>query len=290
MVEHFRNITKNKIDGKAKAMIVTSSRLHAVRYLFEFRRYIKSHGYSDLDILVAFSGTVNDNGEDYTEEKINIDKSGNHIKESQLKKQFNSDDFNMLIVAEKYQTGFDEPLLHTMFVDKKLSSVKAVQTLSRLNRTIKGKDDTFVLDFVNTSEDMRKAFKPYYEATVLEAETDPNIIYDLKNTLDEYQIYQPSEIEHFSNVYYSKEDKNAQAILTACIKPALDRFNAKTNQEKDDFKSYLSRFIRIYSFITQVCRMFDKDMQKFFVYARLLEKCLPKGENETVDKYSFRNN
>lgn len=283
MVEHFRNITKNKIDGKAKAMIVTSSRLHAVRYLFEFRRYIKSHGYSDLDVLVAFSGTVNDNGEDYTEEKINIDKSGNHIKESQLKKQFNSDDFNMLIVAEKYQTGFDEPLLHTMFVDKKLSSVKAVQTLSRLNRTIKGKDDTFVLDFVNTSEDMRKAFKPYYEATVLEAETDPNIIYDLKNTLDEYQIYQPSEIEHFSNVYYSKEDKNAQAILTACIKPALDRFNVKTNQEKDDFKSYLSRFIRIYSFITQVCRMFDKDMQKFFVYARLLEKCLPKGENETVD-------
>lgn len=283
MVEHFRNITKNKINGKAKAMIVTSSRLHAVRYLFEFRRYIKSHGYSDLDVLVAFSGTVNDNGEDYTEEKINIDKSGNHIKESQLKKQFNSDDFNMLIVAEKYQTGFDEPLLHTMFVDKKLSSVKAVQTLSRLNRTIKGKDDTFVLDFVNTSEDMRKAFKPYYEATVLEAETDPNVIYDLKNTLDEYQIYQPSEIEHFSNVYYSKEDKNAQAILTACIKPALDRFNVKTNQEKDDFKSYLSRFIRIYSFITQVCRMFDKDMQKFFVYARLLEKCLPKGENETVD-------
>lgn len=283
MVEHFRNITKNKIDGKAKAMIVTSSRLHAVRYLFEFRRYIKSHGYSNLDVLVAFSGTVNDNGEDYTEEKINIDKSGNHIKESQLKKQFNSDDFNMLIVAEKYQTGFDEPLLHTMFVDKKLSSVKAVQTLSRLNRTIKGKDDTFVLDFVNTSEDMRKAFKPYYEATVLEAETDPNIIYDLKNTLDEYQIYQPSEIEHFSNVYYSKEDKNAQAILTACIKPALDRFNVKTSQEKDDFKSYLSRFIRIYSFITQVCRMFDKDMQKFFVYARLLEKCLPKGENETVD-------
>lgn len=283
MVEHFRNITKNKIDGKAKAMIVTSSRLHAVRYLFEFRRYIKSHGYSDLDVLVAFSGTVNDNGEDYTEEKINIDKSCNHIKESQLKKQFNSDDFNMLIVAEKYQTGFDEPLLHTMFVDKKLSSVKAVQTLSRLNRTIKGKDDTFVLDFVNTSEDMRKAFKPYYEATVLEAETDPNIIYDLKNTLDEYQIYQPSEIEHFSNVYYSKEDKNAQAILTACIKPALDRFNVKTSQEKDDFKSYLSRFIRIYSFITQVCRMFDKDMQKFFVYARLLEKCLPKGENETVD-------
>lgn len=283
MIEHFRNITKNKIGGKAKAMIVTASRLHAVRYLFEFRRYIEAQGYDDLDVLVAFSGTVKDGEEEWTEEKINIDKSGNHIKESQLKKQFNSDDFNMLIVAEKYQTGFDEPLLHTMFVDKKLSGVKAVQTLSRLNRTIKGKEDTFVLDFVNSAEDMQKAFQPYYEATVLEGETDPNVIYDLKNTLDGYQIYQPSEIEHFANVYYSNEVKDVQAILTGCIKPALDRFGVKTNQEKEDFKSYLSRFIRIYSFITQVCRMFDKDMQKFFVYAKLLEKCLPKGQNEKVD-------
>lgn len=283
MVEHFRNITKNKINGKAKAMIVTASRLHAVRYLFEFRRYIKAQGYDDLDVLVAFSGTVKDGEDDWTEEKINIDKDGNHIKESQLKAQFNSNDFNMLIVAEKYQTGFDEPLLHTMFVDKKLSGVKAVQTLSRLNRTTKSKEDTFVLDFVNSAEDMQKAFQPYYEATVLEAETDPNVIYDIKNNLDEYQVYQPSEIEHFANIYYSNNGKNVQATLTGCIKPALDRFKVKNNQEKEDFKSYLSRFIRIYSFITQVCRMFDKDMQKFFVYARLLEKCLPKGENEKVD-------
>lgn len=283
MVEHFRNITKNKINGKAKGMIVTASRLHAVRYLFEFRRYIKAQGYDDLDVLVAFSGAVKDGEDDWTEEKINIDKDGNHIKESQLKAQFNSNDFNMLIVAEKYQTGFDEPLLHTMFVDKKLSGVKAVQTLSRLNRTTKGKEDTFVLDFVNSAEDMQKAFQPYYEATVLEAETDPNVIYDIKNNLDGYQIYQPSEIEHFSNVYYSNNGKDVQATLSGCIKPALDRFKVKANQEKEEFKSYLSRFIRIYSFITQVCRMFDKDMQKFFVYARLLEKCLPKGENEKID-------
>ncbi|WP_211289833.1 hypothetical protein SPSIL_058120 [Sporomusa silvacetica DSM 10669] len=130
---------------------------------------------------------------------------------------------------------------------------------------------------------MQKSFQPYYEATVLEKETDPNVIYDLKNSLDNYQIYQPSEIEHFAQVYYSRDQKNAQADLTACIKPALDRFNAKTTQEKDDFKSYLARFIRIYSFITQVCRMFDKDMQKFFVYAKLLEKCLPPKENEQIE-------
>jgi len=285
IVEHFRSITKNKIGGRAKAMVVTASRLHAVRYLFEFKRYIKEKGYTDLDVLVAFSGSVDDslNGDDLTEEKLNKDKNGKTIKEIQLKDQFHTDDFNMLIVAEKYQTGFDEPLLHTMFVDKKLTGVKAVQTLSRINRTIKGKEDTFVLDFVNTAEEMRKSFQPYYEATILEEETDPNVIYDFKNGLDSFQIYQPSEVEHFAGTYYGSGNKNAQAILTGCIKPALDRYDAKGDTERDEFKSSLSTFVRIYSFIIQVCRMYDKDMQKFFVYAKFLEKCLPKGGNKKVD-------
>lgn len=285
MIEHFRNITKNKIGGRAKAMVVTASRLHAVRYLFEFRRYIKEKGYTDLDVLVAFSGTVNDPDipdNDFTEEGLNKDKQGNTIKEDQLKEEFHNDDFNMLIVAEKYQTGFDEPLLHTMFVDKKLSGVKAVQTLSRLNRKMKGKEDTFVLDFVNTAEDMQKAFQPYYQATVLEEETDPNVIYDLKNGLDAFQIYQLIEVERFADIYY-KSKKDAQALLTVCIKPALERYNAKEDKEREEFKSSLATFVRIYSFIIQVCRMYDKDMQKFFVYARFLSKCLPKGENKKVD-------
>lgn len=286
MIEHFRSITKNKIDRKAKAMIVTSSRLHAVRYVFEFRRYIKEKCYNDLNVLVAFSGTVNDPeipDIEYTEECLNKDKKGNTIKEDQLKEAFHGDDFNILIVAEKYQTGFDEPLLHTMFVDKKLSGVKAVQTLSRLNRTMKGKEDTFVLDFVNTAEDMQKSFQPYYEATVLEEETDPNVIYDLKNGLDNFQIYQPTEVERFSEIFYGKDSKNAQALLSGCIKPALDRYNAKEDEEREEFKSSLATFVRIYSFIIQVCRMYDKDMQKFFVYARFLSKCLPKGDNTKVD-------
>lgn len=286
MIEHFRSITKNKIGGRAKAMVVTASRLHAVRYLFEFRRYIKERGYTDLDVLVAFSGTVNDPDipdTDFTEEGLNKDKQGNTIKEDQLKEEFHNDDFNMLIVAEKYQTGFDEPLLHTMFVDKKLSGVKAVQTLSRLNRTMKGKEDTFVLDFVNSAEEMQKSFQPYYEATVLEEETDPNVIYDLKNGLDSFQIYQPMEVEHFAQIFYGKDNKDAQALLTGCIKPAIDRYNAKEDKEREEFKSSLATFVRIYSFIIQVCRMYDKDMQKFFVYARFLGKCLPKGENEKVD-------
>ena len=163
MLEHFRNVTMHKLNGKAKAMVVTASRLHAVRYVQEFKRQIEEKGYADLDVLVAFSGEVVDDGESYTEEKINKTKDGETIKEKALPAAFHTDDFGMLIVSEKYQTGFDEPLLHTMFVDKPLSGVKAVQTLSRLNRTAKGKQDTFVLDFVNSAEDIKKSFEPFYE-------------------------------------------------------------------------------------------------------------------------------
>ena len=254
MLEQFRSVTRHKIGGKAKAMIVTPSRLHAVRYLLEFKRQIQEKGYTDLDVLVAFSGEVEDNGETYTEEKLNKTKSGETIKEKALPEAFHTDEYGMLIVAEKYQTGFDEPLLHTMFVDKKLSGVKAVQTLSRLNRTMRGKKDTFVLDFVNSAEDIRKAFEPYYEETVLEEETDPNVVYDLKNTLDEYRVYQQMEIDRFAEIFYASKEQS----------------------------STLARFNRIYAFITQVCRLFDKEIHKFSVYAKFLYTMLPKGGRDKV--------
>jgi type I restriction enzyme R subunit len=275
IIEHFRDITKKKIDGRAKAMVVTASRLHAVRYLFEFRRYIEAHNYNDLDVLVAFSGSLEDDGQEWTEEKIN------GIKENQLKKYFH-DDFNMLIVAEKYQTGFDEPLLHTMFVDKKLNSVKAVQTLSRLNRTTRGKEDTFVLDFANTQEEIKKAFQPYYEATVLESETDPNSIYDIKRMLDDFHIWQYSEVEAFAKKFYQKTTPTLDT-LSPILKPAIERYEVLEDKQKDDFKSLLYSFNRIYSFIIQVCRMFDKDMQKLYVYTKYLSKLLPKNNSEKVN-------
>lgn len=284
MLEHFRNITRYKIGGKAKAMIVTPSRLHAVRYVLEFKKQIAEKGYTDLDVLVAFSGEIEDKGETYTEEKINKTKDGKTIKENALPATFHTDDFGMLIVAEKYQTGFDEPLLHTMFVDKKLSGVKAVQTLSRLNRICRGKQDTFVLDFVNSAEDIQKAFEPYYEETVLERETDPNVLYDLKNTLDEYRVYQQIEINSFADVWYSAENQEYADLgkLKSKIQPALDRFDVLEPEKKDMFKSTLSRFNRIYSFITQVCRLFDKDIHKFSIYAKFLSIMLPKGGSEKV--------
>ncbi|MDE6849384.1 MAG: DEAD/DEAH box helicase family protein [Ruminococcus sp.] len=262
MLEHFRNITRYKIGGKAKAMIVTPSRLHAVRYVLEFKKQIAEKGYTDLDVLVAFSNEIEDNGEFYTEEKINKTKDGKAIRENALPETFHTDDFGMLIVAEKYQTGFDEPLLHTMFVDKKLSGVKAVQTLSRLNRTCRGKQDTFVLDFVNSAEDIQKAFEPYYEETVLERETDPNVVYDLKNTLDEYRVYQQIEINSFANVWYSAKNQEYADLgkLKAKIQPALDRFDALEPEKKiclnplfQDLIVYILSLFRFADYLIRDC-------------------------------------
>ncbi len=284
VLEHFRNVTRYKIGGKAKAMLVTPSRLHAVRYFHEFKNQIELKGYKDLDVLVAFSGEVTDDGNTYTEEKLNVGKDGEHVKENALPEVFHSDDFGMLIVAEKYQTGFDEPLLHTMFVDKKLSGVKAVQTLSRLNRTTRGKQDTFILDFVNTDEEIKEAFEPYFEETVLEKETDPNVIYDLKSTLDNFQVYQDLEIEKFAKIFFSNDEQSDGDLgkLHGTIRPALDRYDALNDEKKDLFKSTLARFNRIYAFITQVCRLFDKEIHKFSVYAKFLYKELPSPGVEKV--------
>ena len=190
-------------------MVVTPSRLHAVRYVQEFKRQIKEKGLNDLEVLVAFSGEVKDNDDVFTEEGMNKDKEGKTIKEKALPETFHTDDYGILVVAEKYQTGFDEPLLHTMFVDKKLSGVKAVQTLSRLNRTIRGKVDTFVLDFVNSAEDIKASFEPFYEETVLLEETDPNVVYDMKNTLDDFRVYQKSEVDKFADIFYQSENQSA---------------------------------------------------------------------------------
>lgn len=284
MVEHFLSNTRTKIGGNAKAMIVTSSRLHAVRYLHEFRRYLKEQKYDDLEVLVAFSGVVNDEGVEYTEEKLNQTKEGKSIKERQLPEYFRSEEFHMLIVAEKYQTGYDEPLLHTMFVDKKLSGVKAVQTLSRLNRTMPGKEDTFVLDFVNTADEIKESFEPYYQATILSQEANPNIIYDLKNQLEEYHLWQACEIELFASLYYKPGNQEMPDLgkLTSTLQPALDRYTAKEPKDQELIKSGLAKFVRTYAFISQVCRMFDKDMQKFSIFAKFLHKLIPKGVVEKI--------
>lgn len=206
-------------------------------------------------------------------------KDGKTIKEKALPETFHADDYGILVVAEKYQTGFDEPLLHTMFVDKKLSGVKAVQTLSRLNRTTRGKVDTFVLDFVNSAEDIKASFEPFYEETVLLEETDPNVVYDMKNTLDDFRVYQKSEVDKFADIFYQNENQSAGDLgkLQGQLRPAIDRYEVLEVEKQDIFKSTLASFNRVYAYITQVCRLFDKDIHRFSIYSKFLYTMLPKG-------------
>src|SRR5690606_3783102 len=211
--------------------------LHAVRYYMEFKRYIKEKGYTDIKALVAFSGKVLDGGSELTEEQLN------GFKEKELPEKFESDSYQLLLVADKYQTGFDQPLLHTMYVDKKLSGVKAVQTLSRLNRTAKGKEDTFVLDFANEQEDILKSFQPYYELTTVDEPSDPNLLSDLQYKIESAQVIWKSEVDNFCETYFKSTDRvntKDQAKLNKFIDPAVDRFKyLPSEEEKEEFKHSL---------------------------------------------------
>lgn len=275
MIEHFLNTTQYKIGGKAKAMVVTSSRLHAVRYLKEFRKYIKENNLSNIDVLVAFSGEVYDGGDKYTESGMNIDYKANneHIKENQLPQRFH-DDYNVLIVADKYQTGFDEPLLHTMFVDKPLSGVKAVQTLSRLNRTCQGKSDTFILDFVNTAEDIQKSFQPFYQGTVLTEGADPNMIYQIYKRVEAFRLFDDNQVSEFAKIYYSGKEEMEK--LNFYLYPARTKYMDMDKADQREFKSVLQAFLRNYAFIVQVARMMDKDIQEKYIFCKYLNTVLPR--------------
>ena len=290
IIETFRSVTKNKIGGRGKAMVVTASRLHAIRYYHEFKRYLERHNYDDLDILVAFSGAIKDidwAGEEveYTEEKLNKRADGTHIKESQLKEEFHKDEYAMLIVAEKYQTGFDEPLLHTMFVDKKLKGVKAVQTLSRLNRTCAGKTDTFVLDFVNTADEIKEAFQPYYECTELDEEINPNLIYDTRKLIRDFGLYNDEDIATFLKLFLKKEKQSASDLgkLTSLFKPIINRYNDLPEDKRFDYKKTVRNFVKWYSYITQISRMFDKGLHEEFTFCQYLAKLLPRTTSKDVD-------
>ena len=286
MVEHYRQVVSNKIGGKAKAMVVTGSRLHAVRYKEEFDRYIQERGYKDIKTLVAFSGKVI--YEAYPEGVTEVQLNG--IKEKELPKRFATDEYQVLLVADKYQTGFDQPLLHTMYVDKKLSGVKAVQTLSRLNRKTTGKEDTFVLDFANETEDIEASFQPYYELTTIRETTDPNHLYDLKSTLEQTQVIWKSEVDNFCNLFFKSArvlTKKDQGKLYALVKPAVERFEQlpeegssdgtlSTTLNQENFKHALQSFVRLYSFLTQIMPFQDVDLEKFYTYGRFLLKSLPK--------------
>lgn len=282
IVEHFRQCVMHRIGGKAKAMLVTASRPHVVRYKDEFDKYIEKQGYTDIRALVAFTQfTDRETGIAYSESEIN------GFGEKELPEKFETLEYQLLIVADKYQTGFDQPLLHTMYVDKKLSGVRAVQTLSRLNRICPGKEETFVLDFANEEQEIIDAFQPYYERTVLESTTDPNRLYDLKNQIDSFQIIWQSEVDAFSRVFFKPTERITRrdhARLNALVDPACDRFKGLEEEQQDEFKNALGTFIRLYVFLAQIMPFTDVALEKFYAFARLLQTKLPKRLQSEVFK------
>ena len=280
IIEHFRNVVATKIGGRAKAMLVCGSRLHAKRYYEEFAKYIKEKGYeNEIKVLVAFSGKViDDNAPDGVSEPEITGYS-----EKELPNAFDKDEYKILIVANKYQTGFDQPFLHTMYVDKKLSGVLAVQTLSRLNRTCPGKEDTFVLDFANERQTILDSFQPYYEITTVKEEVEINHLYDLKNRLDQFQVYWANEIDEFSQVYFNPKTKlnnpKDQKYLYSFTDPAVERFKGIEGEDKqDEFKKGLRSWTNLYSFLAQIMPFVDPDFEKFYAYVKLLQTRLPKKE------------
>lgn len=269
IVEHFRRVTAKKIGGQAKAMVVTRSRLHAVRYYQAIARYIASKSYKDLRPLVAFSGTIVDGGMEYTEPKMN------GFSEKSLPRHFRHGPYQILVVAEKYQTGFDEPRLHTMYIDKKLEGVKAVQTLSRLNRTHPGKDDTFILDFVNRTDDIQDGFRQFYEESIAEP-VDPNQLYDSRDVLLDFDIIDQADVHAFAvALAAAPQTKGVHAALYVHLDPARDRFKALERENQLRFRDALDTFVRRYAFLGQIAPFTDAELEKLYLYGRLLQRRLP---------------
>ena len=286
MVEHFIGKSQSEIGGKAKAMIVTRSRLHAVRYKLAVNRHLAELGLP-FKALVAFSGAVQDGGHSYTEWSMN------GIPETQTAKAFEAPEHRILIVANKFQTGFDQPLLQTMYVDKKLGGVNAVQTLSRLNRTHPDKGGTVVLDFANEPDDIQAAFQPYFETTILSEATDPNLLYEIQTRLNVFPVYTDEDVEAFSRVFFANGTTLDQ--LYAALAPVVARFSDLQEGERQDFRGQITDYMRLYSFLAQVLTFLDADLEKLYVFARHLRRLLtvareelPREIQQNIDMESYR--
>lgn len=282
MVEHFHSATQHKIGGRAKAMVITGSRLEAVRYKQSFDRYIREKGYP-IKSLVAFSGVVTDDklqGVTYTEESMNLG-----LREKELPEAFATQEYQVLLVAEKYQTGFDQPLLHTMYVDRRLAGIQAVQTLSRLNRIHPLKEDTFVLDFVNDRHEIREAFKTYFEGAEIGDEVDPARMYQIKSELDADGVYEAVDLEKFCSVYFKPKQRQSPTdhqLMNAALDPAVARFKDLQSSAPDEaelWRGKMLAFGSLYGFLSQIIPYQDSDLERLYVFLRHLASKLPRRDS-----------
>jgi len=281
MVEHFWRHTRHKITGRAKAMVVTGGRLEAYQYYRAFQRAVEQKGYA-IGLLVAFSGEIQDPETElkWSEPKLN------GFKESELPEKFEGPEYRILLVADKYQTGFDQPVLHTMYVNKRLDGIQAIQTLSRLNRTTKGKEDTFVLDFVNDAEDIRQAFQPYYEDTTIGEDADVHQLYQLQHDLTEPQVFYALEVDQLCEVFFRARTALTKAdngLLYSIVDKAVPRFEALLDAQREEFRAKVAAFRSLYGFLSQVIPFQDTDLEKLYTYLRFLEIRLPERGSPAYD-------
>ena len=293
IMDNFLNNGRKKIGGHGKAMVVCDSRHNAVRFYQAIKEYIKDHKAEceGCDVLVAFSGVVkfDDDETEYVEVKMNKDHSGHFIaSDRKFRQAFHGDEFNIMVVANKYQTGYDEPYLHSMYVDKKLKGVNAVQTLSRLNRTCRGKTDTFILDFENTATEIKNAFEPFYGETTLTGDMNINRVYDLRARVSSFGLFTVKEVEDFTKVMVTnsgkkKQDAKAVGLIASILKPVVDRYNALSEDKRFLARDTLMKFERCFAFVTQIVRIDDKDLFKDYLFVSHLVHLLPKSPAEKID-------
>lgn len=294
IMTNFLDNCRYQINGKGKGMVVADSRANAVRYYLAIKKYMQDHPAecAGSDVMIAFSGEVTlpdyPSDKPFTEATMNLDENGKYITtDKKFRKAFHSSQYNILVVANKYQTGFDEPLLHTMYVDKKLHDVTAVQTLSRLNRTASGKHSTFVMDFENTEKDIKGAFLPFYEITAMEGSTDLNRVYDLRNKIRDFMLYNYEDVEVFNKFMATQMGKNQDAAalgrLAGMFKPVIARYNDLSEDDRFTARDYIRKFNGAYSYVTQLVRLHDKDLFNEYQYTLHLVRLLPRVGVEIVD-------
>ena len=284
IVEKFREVTLPAMQGKAKAMVVTASRAHAVRYYLAIKAYCEQQGYTDVHPLVAFSGKVSYQDQEYIETQMNSTPDYK-ISEAGLPLFFASDLYNVLVVADKYQTGFDEPLLHSMFVDKKLRDVKAVQTLSRLNRAHPDKVDTYVLDFVNDPEDIKKSFEPFYTGTELIKPMDLNSVFTLRDNIRELNYWNDQDEQRVEDIVKTvkKDDPTRLGKLSNAFKGVVDRINQLNEESFYTVRGLIKQFVRFYNYLAQVERTYNRDLYRTYIFCDLLLKLIKTKPHERPD-------
>ena len=277
MVDHFHEhvLALNKIGGQARAMVVTTGIERAIQYFRAISAYLDERK-SPYRAIVAFSGEHEFGGVKVTEANMN------KFPSKDIADQIEKDPYRFLICADKFQTGYDQPLLHTMYVDKPLSGMKAVQTLSRLNRAHPQKYDAFVLDFMNEMETIRTSFEPYYRTTILSDETDPNRLHDVKASLDDYQVYQPGQIDQLVELYLGGADRDRlDPMLDACVA------SYKADLDEDgqvDFKGKAKAFVRTYAFIASILPFTNAEWEKLSIFLNFLLPKLPAPREEDLRK------